>query len=265
LFPRTSKYLTGIHRRPSDFPKQSMCDKVETYIRWKLLNGEFVGGDKIGEQTIAREVDVSRTLVREATRRLFGAGLLEIDSQRGVFVKTFSIGQIQDLIDVRIALSRLTARLFVERATLPQKEKIVSIYSKLEQVRDETYSDNDYFLSLQFFHEFLKSIKNDRVYFLDREAWQQMRIFKLFLQKKTFGEFDVTAFNRSMFFQGCQNRARLFEALSVANEDMIAGALQISAKEAQTRALELYQEFLGSKPDTWNNNIVQGLKNHNKY
>ena len=252
-----TKKFVGVYQRPTDIPKQPLCDKVEAHIRWQILNGIFVGGDKIREQVIAHDMNVSRTVVREATRRLFGAGLVEIDSQRGVFVKIFSIEQINDLIDVRLALSQLTARLFVERSTSSELKMISDIFERIRNVNEDNFADSDYITSLQFFEVFLRSTQNERVYFLDREAWQQMRVFKLFLEHRIAGEIDVSEFNRMMFLQGTKNRMLLFDALSEKKEKLIFEALQQAALKSKQRAYETYQKFLGHQHAIWSTAMIK--------
>ena len=75
----------------------------------------------------------------------------------------------------------------------------------------------------------MRAANNERLFTLYHEAWQQMRIFKLFLRLHTHGELDVQTHNRTMFTQGSVHRRALYEAVMSLEEDQIADAMQRSA------------------------------------
>lgn len=47
-----------------------LAEDVFRHLRLRILNGEFAGGDKLRELTLAKEMAVSRATIREATRAL---------------------------------------------------------------------------------------------------------------------------------------------------------------------------------------------------
>ena len=55
---------------------QSIQEKAYSYLRQKILSGEFAPGEALSEVTIARELGNSRGPLREAVRRLRAEGLL---------------------------------------------------------------------------------------------------------------------------------------------------------------------------------------------
>ena len=99
----TESYL-GVYREPEGSVRDSLSDHAEAHLKWRVLSGAFVSGEKIREAALAKELDISRATIREATRRLAGAGLVEIDAQRGVFVRTYTLEQIEDISEIRRAL-----------------------------------------------------------------------------------------------------------------------------------------------------------------
>ncbi len=55
--------------------KRTLTDYVYTTVRSRILRGEYLAGESLVETRIAKDLDVSRTPVREALRRpnsLFG-------------------------------------------------------------------------------------------------------------------------------------------------------------------------------------------------
>ena len=249
--------FVGIYRSPDDTSQGSLSDRAEAVLRWRILNGVFVGGDKIREQVIARELHVSRATIREATRRLYGAGLVEIDAQRGVFVRTYTLEQIEDIIEVRKVLSDLTAELFLKRATKADHDRIKAYYSQLLDADTRPYLNDDYIVGLQFNEAVVRAANSERVYTLDREAWQQMRIFKLFLKRQIGGPVDFESFNRAMFLQGAEHRRALYEAIASGSHSRIAGAMRRAAVASLDRARVLFADFLETRGSTWSEHVVQ--------
>lgn len=246
-----SDSFIGVYRSPDDLAAGSLSDRALALLRWRILNGVFVGGDHVREQVVARELGVSRATIREATRRLYGAGLVEIDAQRGVFVRTYTLEQIVDIIEVRKSLSDLTATLFLERATGADRDRIEVFYARLLESRARDYCNDDYIAGLQFNEAFVRAANSERVYTLEREAWQQMRIFKLFLKRQIGGPVDFEAFNRSMFVQGTTHRLALYNAISSGSRSEIAGAMRDAADASLDRARVLFNDFLELRGGNW--------------
>lgn len=111
-------------------------------IREKLLAGEFLPGDRLGEEEIASELDMSRTPVREALRTLAADGLVEIQKNRGARVADWSADELVSVFEIRMRLEGLAARRAAERALpediekLYELAKLIDYYSKPEPIRD---------------------------------------------------------------------------------------------------------------------------------
>src|SRR5687768_296962 len=79
-------------------------------LRELILHGEFVAGARLGEVELAERLGVSRTPVREALARLASEGLVEIVPNRGARVSSWTVGELEEVFDLRAALEpRLTA------------------------------------------------------------------------------------------------------------------------------------------------------------
>lgn len=74
------------------------------HIRDYLLNGELGEGERLTEESVAQRLGISKSPVREAFNRLEADGLIRIEPRRGVYLRTFSIKEIEDLYDFREAL-----------------------------------------------------------------------------------------------------------------------------------------------------------------
>lgn len=246
----------GIYQDPKTVASTSLSDHAFVHLRWRILSGEFTSGEKIRELTLSREMDINRATIREATRRLSGAGLLEIDAQRGVFVRTYSLDQIEDIIDVRRALCTLTASSFMKRATRTDRDLITALYERIAHSTPTTYTNDDYIHALLFNEAVLRGAHNERLFALYHEAWQQIRIFKLCLLKGIHGVLDVRGYDRSIFVQGVAHRRELFEAICNGDQAMISRAMRAPADNSLARAQAMFQEHQDATKSSWREMIV---------
>lgn len=93
-------------RRPSKTSPQdatSVRDRAYTYIQEKIGNGQLAAGSSISELTIAKDLGISRTPIREAVAQLVAEGMLE-ELNRGVIVARLSRQDIIELYELREAL-----------------------------------------------------------------------------------------------------------------------------------------------------------------
>ncbi|WP_161605487.1 GntR family transcriptional regulator [Pimelobacter simplex] len=87
---------------------------VYAVLRSRFSGAHYAAGDKLAEQAIAAELNVSRTPVREAIGRLLADGLVT-PAARGVVVAALDAKECQDLFAVRGSLEGLAAATAAER------------------------------------------------------------------------------------------------------------------------------------------------------
>jgi GntR family transcriptional regulator of vanillate catabolism len=80
-----------------------------------LLRGDFQPGERISELPMVARLGVSRTPIRLALDRLANEGLLEPSPSGGFVVRSFSLADIWDAIEMRGVLEGTAARLAAER------------------------------------------------------------------------------------------------------------------------------------------------------
>lgn len=86
-------------------------------IRLAIIEGRFAPGQRLIEQRIAEEFNLSRTPVREALRRIEAEGLVRHERNRGAMVREFSGEEIRDLYELRAHLEALGSFRAASRAT----------------------------------------------------------------------------------------------------------------------------------------------------
>ncbi len=78
-----------------------LADWVTRTLREAILQGHLRPGEKIDQDLVAEELDVSRTPVREALRVLESEGFVEIRPHRGAYVSTVTQRDIREIYEVR--------------------------------------------------------------------------------------------------------------------------------------------------------------------
>lgn len=93
-------------------------------IRTAIVEGRFALSQRLIEQSIAEELELSRTPIREAIRRLEAEGLVVSERNKGAFVRPTNREEIADLYEVRARLEGLAAELAASRATPDDLDRI---------------------------------------------------------------------------------------------------------------------------------------------
>lgn len=90
---------------------------VYVEVRSRIIKGHWQPGQRLFEDQIATELEVSRNPVREALQALAGEGFVELEPRRGARVAVISRSRAIELFEVREALEGLVARLAAARRT----------------------------------------------------------------------------------------------------------------------------------------------------
>ncbi|MBY8976079.1 GntR family transcriptional regulator [Rhodobacteraceae bacterium NNCM2] len=88
---------------------------------------------RMDERTLAEQLGISRTPIREAIMRLEQEGFLEILPRRGVFIKRKSLNEILEMIMVWAALESMAARLACTHASEEEIARLREIGTQFGQ------------------------------------------------------------------------------------------------------------------------------------
>lgn len=102
----------------------SLRGKVFHKIREDILNGRYKPQEELRENTIGKELGVSRTPVREALRQLELEGLVTIIPNKGAYVNGITYQDVEDIYQMRARLEGLCARMACERITREQLDEM---------------------------------------------------------------------------------------------------------------------------------------------
>ncbi|WP_076258629.1 GntR family transcriptional regulator [Intrasporangium flavum] len=102
----------------------SLADAVVDAVRAGIIGGELVPDATYSVYQLADLLGVSRSPVREGLLRLAEAGLVRIDRNRGFRVLTPQARDIEEIIDIRLALEPPAARRAAEQGTEAEHAEI---------------------------------------------------------------------------------------------------------------------------------------------
>ena len=161
---------------PVDFlleQEQPLSSTQKTYLvlRHAILNGLLNPHMWLRQDDITKQLNVSRTPVREAFRLLSREGLVELIPNYGVMVSPLSIEEFEEIYAVRIGIEALAVRRSVRHLSLDSLERIEQMYHDLyplSQTGDlEAYLHHEWLFRLEIYRigssdRFLREIQSFR-------------------------------------------------------------------------------------------------------
>lgn len=116
-------------QRPESLKKQAY-----QALRSAILSGELIPGQRLIEAQLAKDLQVSRTPIREALWQLQHEELVAIEADNGTRVATFSAEDAAQLYACRIALEQLSVAEACQNASDAQLENLQRIVQQAERL-----------------------------------------------------------------------------------------------------------------------------------
>lgn len=159
---------------------------VFEYLRNAILAGELKPGERLMEVTIADQLGVSRTPVREAIRKLEKESFVIMIPRKGAYVADLTKKDIMEVLEIRKELEGFAAALAAERMTLAEKEALGRVVERFNESlvnmdkRSMIESDNEFHSSI------FEATKNQRLINIIYDLHDQFQRFRLIY----FNEFN---------------------------------------------------------------------------
>jgi len=153
-------------------------ERIYKVIRDRICLLEYHPGDRLGEEELAREFEVSRTPIRRVLSRLESEGLLESRHGVGTFVTDVDIDALSQVFQLRMELAELIGKLDPiprSEADLARVRAILDRCDELLKAPDaKVYAQ----INMDFFQELgammgsapLREI-SERLYYLTTRIW----------------------------------------------------------------------------------------------
>ena len=106
-------------------------------VRDMVLTGELEPGSVLNQATLARQIGISTTPLREALRRLAQQGLVELGAHRDARIAPLDATEARDLVELRQDLDPLAAGLAAHRRTAADLAELADSLDRLESLPDD--------------------------------------------------------------------------------------------------------------------------------
>jgi DNA-binding GntR family transcriptional regulator len=116
--------------------RSPLAEQVYLQILQRIQRGSVPAGSKLRDASIAAELGVSRTPVREALLRLSREGLLSAETGRGFRLRPLDPGELREIGSILAALEPLALDQSPEPSP-PRIERLADIVRRLEQTRGD--------------------------------------------------------------------------------------------------------------------------------
>ncbi|MBP1155652.1 MULTISPECIES: GntR family transcriptional regulator [unclassified Paenibacillus] len=141
-------------------------DQLYHSIKKMIFDGVFKPGERIVESRLAKEMNVSRSPIREAIRALEKEGLVVIDEKSRIIVYKPTVKDVEDIYQCRMALEALAVRVTVQKATDVEMKRIEDSLSLAKaKIKQPNGYDKDEVIRLnEEFHDLIMTFsRNNRL------------------------------------------------------------------------------------------------------
>ena len=141
-----------------------------------VLSGELPAGSALSQASLAQELGVSRTPLREAARLLQNEGLLVGEPNRRLRVAEVSIGDLDQLYALRIATEALAMRVAVPRM---DEGHVSGLGEALAQIEERAIGGGDFDEAHRRFHRLLVEPAGERFSSLAATSWDHTSRYRI--------------------------------------------------------------------------------------
>ncbi|MEW6672729.1 MAG: GntR family transcriptional regulator [Thermodesulfobacteriota bacterium] len=111
----------------------SVREKTYEFLKAQMLSGQFRPGERLTEESLAAELGVSRTPIREALHKLELEGLVRPLETRGFCVSQDSREEIDEIFEIRTILEGYALRYVCKNIGKDTLKKLDAIIEKSEK------------------------------------------------------------------------------------------------------------------------------------
>lgn len=168
----------------------TLSDIVYNWIRDAILNSEFKPGERLSQEMITGRLQVSRTPVRDAFKRLQTEGLLEIRPNSGAIVTRLSAEKLAEIYELRTLLEGPAARYACQNITDQDIEHLAEINQHMMLHREDP---NEFIKGNRAFHTALYGYSN-RNYLVNYifQLWDLIEPYRImYISKKGKAEGSI--------------------------------------------------------------------------
>lgn len=101
-------------------------------VKEKILEEEYEPGMFLSERTLIKELEMSKTPIKNALVRLEAEGFVTVSSKQGIIINDLSVERINDIYNLRIALETFNCESIYAQMN---EENLAELSSSLEETK----------------------------------------------------------------------------------------------------------------------------------
>ena len=153
-----------------------MSQEVYEILKERIFSKHFSPRERLRLSEIEKQMNVSRTPLKDALNRLALEGLVEIKPSRGTFVSDPSLEEIAQAFDVRRVLEVYAVELLAQRITESQLQRLRDMIQKLRsliEIEDWGKIYQEYVALDYQLHRLIMELAGNKPL---RKLWEQVNI-----------------------------------------------------------------------------------------
>lgn len=153
-------------------------DVIHETLRQAIFEGKLKAGERLVESDLAEKMNVSRTPVREAIRKLEAEGLVEHLPRKGAEVREFTQAEIVEIYSIRRALEALAITYTVKNITEKEIEYLKKLIKKMSKLTEKNDTENLFDVCQEFNNILMNSCKMPRLIKLINTYQEYLKRFR---------------------------------------------------------------------------------------
>ncbi|WP_309386488.1 GntR family transcriptional regulator [Cerasicoccus frondis] len=217
-------------------PRSSRSEDVYKVLEKRILAWEYPPGHRLKEDELCKEFNVSRIPVREALSRLSQIHLVERKPNVGCTVKRWSVNEINDLYELRIALESYVSESLANNPPSEEvfAEQIAAWRQHLEASKCEGFPKKSWFTADEAFHESLViALGNQQILTMLRDINSRLR----FLRVK-----DIT--NAQVLADSSKQHLAIMDAILAGNAELAVATVRSNIRMGKDNVKAALQDVL---------------------
>jgi DNA-binding GntR family transcriptional regulator len=199
-------------------------------IKKKILQNELDSEEKLVEDNLSRELNLSRTPIREALIMLQKEGLLARFRGRGFFIQRFSIKDVYDFYEFRNILETASIDLVVSNVTDENINELYKVLEKAKKFIQKGKSTRALVEGLQFHIKFIEICNNDMIINSLTNCYDKLILI-------SWSSHQIEACSQSV-----KEHEKILSALEEKNSDQLRKYIHQHIINARERTLNIFRD-----------------------
>ena len=155
--------MAKLSELPRNTGNKALSDEIYDYLRDQIINGLIFQRERLVEETISKQLGVSRTPIREAIKRLQADGLVEKIPNKGAQIVSLSPKEIEESYQVVAVLEGYAAFLATPELASSDIDRLRRLNVKLADIKHQNDSRSFFEADKEFHSIYLDNCNNSKL------------------------------------------------------------------------------------------------------